>query len=213
MNKIKNIADAILRAEKVIVYSGAGISTESNIPDFRSPGGVWEKSDHVEFTHHKFLVSEESREKYWQFSKLMWPKIRDAESNSGHYALAELYQMGKLDCVITQNVDGLHQKAGIPEKKLIEVHGTVKWILCLNCGIRYPRKEIHIRLVSGVKVPRCDICGGLLKSATVSFGQQMPEIEMQQAEEKSAACDLFLVAGSSLVVYPAAMVQNWLSLI
>jgi len=204
VNKIDTVSDTILQSKRVVVFTGAGISTESGIPDFRSPGGIWDKSDPNELTYQKFLASEVSREKYWEFSKLMWPKIRDAKPNLGHYAIAELYRLGKLNCVITQNVDGLHQKSGVPEEEVIELHGTVKWIICLECGARYPRRQIHSRLESGEKVPRCGICGGILKSATISFGQPMPERETRQAETRSAVCDLFLVAGSSLVVYPAA---------
>ena len=112
--------------------------------------------------------------------------------------------MGKLDCVITQNIDSLHQKSGVPEEKVIELHGTMKWVICLGCGKRYPREEIQGRLDSGEKVPKCDACSGILKTATISFGQPMPERETREAQLRSANCDLFLVAGSSLVVYPAA---------
>ena len=127
-----------------------------------------------------------------------------AKPNRGHYAIAELYEMGKLDCVITQNIDGLHQKSGIPEERIIELHGTAWWVNCLECGRRYPREEIQTRVAAGEKVPKCDACGGIMKPATISFGQSMPERETLEAERRSAACDLFLVAGSSLVVYPAA---------
>lgn len=204
MNKINAISDAILQSKRVVVFTGAGISTESGIPDFRSPGGVWDRFNPDEFTYQKFLSSEVSREKYWEFSKSLWSTIANAKPNLGHYAIAELYHLGKLDCVITQNIDGLHQKSGLPEEKIIELHGTTKWVICLECGARYPRKPIQNRLESGEKVPRCDTCGGIMKPATIAFGQPMPERETRQAEVRSAACDLFLVAGSSLVVYPAA---------
>jgi NAD-dependent deacetylase len=127
-----------------------------------------------------------------------------AKPNAGHYAIVELHRMGKLDCVITQNIDGLHQKSGIPEERVIELHGTAWWVNCLECGRRYSREEIHQRLGSGEKVPKCHACGGIMKPATISFGQPMPEKETLEAERRSAACDLFLAAGSSLVVYPAA---------
>ncbi len=204
MDKIEAVADMIPQSKKIVVFTGAGISTESGISDFRSPGGIWEKFDPNEFTYQKFLSSPESREKSWEFAKSLWPEIANAKPNQGHYAIAELHHMGKLDCVITQNIDFLHQRSGVPEEKVIELHGTVKWVLCLECGEKYPREQIQTRLEAGEKVPLCDACGGILKQATVSFGQPMPERETHEAEMRSASCDLFLVAGSSLVVYPAA---------
>jgi len=204
VNKIDTVADMILHSKRVVVFTGAGISTESGIADFRSPGGIWDIFDPDEFTYQKFLESEENREKRWKYSKLFWVKLANTVPNNGHYAIAELYKLGKLDCVITQNIDGLHQKSGLPEEKVIELHGTMKWVICLECGAKYPRVQIQSRLESGLKVPRCDKCGGILKSGTISFGQPMPEKVVQQARERSATCDLFLVTGSSLVVYPAA---------
>jgi len=204
VNQIDTIASMALGARNIVVFTGAGHSTESGIADFRSPGGIWGRFDPREYTYQKFLLNEANREKYWEFSRLLWPTIDKAEPNRGHYAIAELYQLGKLDCVITQNIDNLHQKSGIPEEKVIELHGTMKWVICLDCGSRYPREEIQQRLEVGEKVPRCDSCGGILKPATVAFGQPMPERETREAERRAAACDLFLVAGSSLVVYPAA---------
>ena len=204
VNQIDIASDMILGSKKIVVFTGAGISTESGIADFRSPGGIWDRFDPNEFTYQKFLSGEASREKYWEFSKSLWPTIDKAEPNRGHYAIAELHHIGRLDCVITQNIDGLHQKSGIPEEKIIELHGTMKWVICLECGRRYPREEIQRRLEHGEKVPRCDDCGGITKPATIAFGQPMPERETREAERRSAACDLFLVAGSSLVVYPAA---------
>jgi NAD-dependent deacetylase len=204
MNKIDAASDIVLQASKVVVFTGAGISTESGISDFRSPGGIWDRFDPNELVYQNFLSSEASREKYWELSRLMWATIADAETNRGHYAIAELYHMGKLDCVVTQNVDSLHQKSGVPEEMVIELHGTMKWVNCLECGLRYPREQIQVRLEGGEKAPRCDSCGGIMKSATIAFGQAMPERETREAERRSAACDLLLVAGSSLVIYPAA---------
>jgi NAD-dependent deacetylase len=197
-------ANMILESKKIAVFTGAGISTESGISDFRSPGGIWSRFDPGEFTFQKFLSSEEGRGKYWAFSSSTWPEMAAAEPNPGHNAIAELYHMGKLDCVITQNIDNLHQKSGIPEERVIELHGTAWWVKCLECGQRYPREEVHRRFESGEKVPKCDACGGIMKPATISFGQAMPEEETREAERRSTACDLFLVAGSSLVIYPAA---------
>lgn len=204
VDKIDIVANMILESRRIVVFTGAGISTESGIPDFRSPGGIWDRFDPDEFTYQKFLSSQVSREKYWEFSKLLWPIIAEAKPNRGHYAIAEFNHLGKLDCVITQNIDGLHQKSGVPEEKVIELHGTLRWVICLECGRRYPTEEIQRRLGSGERVPRCDGCGGIVKPAIISFGQPMPEKETREAERRSSGCDLFLVAGSSLVVYPAA---------
>ena len=204
MDKIAVVADMIRESKRVVVFTGAGVSTESGIPDFRSPGGVWERYDPNELTYQKFLSSDTSREKYWAYHKEVWYPMKQAEPNPGHYAIAELDRMGKLDCVITQNVDYLHQRAGIPDDKVIELHGTIHWVNCLGCQKRYLREEIQRRLEEGVKIPTCDDCGGYLKPATVAFGQPMPQWETSEAEHRSAACDLFIVGGSSLVVYPAA---------
>jgi len=204
VSQIETAADMILKSKKLVVFTGAGMSTESGISDFRSPGGVWSRFDPNELTFQKFLASEENREKYWDFSTSSWSEMAAAQPNPGHQAIAELDGIGKLDCVITQNIDGLHQRSGISEEKVIELHGTARWVSCLECGKRYPREQIQDRLKGGVKVPRCDSCSGIMKPATISFGQAMPERETRQAETKAAACDLFLVAGSSLVVYPAA---------
>jgi len=204
MSQIDAAADMIAQSKKLVVFTGAGLSTESGISDFRSPGGVWSRFDPSEFTFQKFLSSEESRGKYWEFSTSSWVEMAKAKPNPGHKAIAELDSIGKLDCVITQNIDGLHQRSGVPEEKVIELHGTARWVNCLECGQRYPREQIEERIKGGTKVPRCDSCGGIMKPATISFGQAMPERETHEAEDRASACDLFLVAGSSLVVYPAA---------
>jgi NAD-dependent deacetylase len=186
------------------VFSGAGLSTESGIPDFRSPGGVWDRYDPEDFTFQNFLASEASRERYWQMATEFYEPIKTAQPNRAHLAIAELEKLGKLDCVITQNVDGLHHKAGNSEERVIELHGTAIFVSCLNCSKRYDRDEIQERVLRGQKVPRCDDCGGILKPATVSFGQAMPQRETQEAYQRSPACDLFIAVGSSLVVQPAA---------
>lgn len=204
MELIAAVADMILEANKIVVFTGAGFSTESGVPDFRSPGGVWDKFDPGELNYQNFLRSEEIRGKYWQMHKMMWETIREARPNRGHYAVTELYNMGKLDCIVTQNTDGLHQKAGVPDELVIEVHGTMQWAYCLDCQKRYPRGDVHDKMLAGEKVPRCDDCSGILKPATIAFGQMMPPEETREAENRSASCDLFLAAGSSLVVYPAA---------
>jgi NAD-dependent deacetylase len=204
MGAIEAVADMVVASKRLMVFTGAGVSTESGVSDFRSPGGIWDRFDPDELNYQTFMASEAGREKYWQFQRELWPEMVRAQPNPGHYAIAELHRLGKLDCVITQNIDYLHQRAGVPEDSVIELHGTVKWVLCLECGRRYPREEIQARLEAGTKVPRCDSCGGVMKPATVSFGQPMPERETQQAMDAAANCDLFISAGSSLVVYPAA---------
>ncbi len=203
---IKKVAQLIKEAQKVIVFTGAGVSTESGIPDFRSPGGVWHKYNPADFYYQKFLSSEEAREKYWQMSREFYEPLHNAQPNPAHKAVVELEKMGKLDCVITQNIDNLHQKAGNSPEKVIELHGTAISVSCLSCRKKYPREEIQSWLVSGIKVPKCTVCGGILKPDTVSFGQPMPPRETEEAFQRARNCDLFIVIGSSLVVQPAAMV-------
>ncbi len=203
-DRLKEVARWILSAKRVIVFSGAGLSTESGIPDFRSPGGVWDRYNPEDFYFQNFLASEASREKYWQMATEMYEPIKSAQPNQAHLAIAELEKLGKLDCVITQNIDGLHFKAGNSEEKVIQLHGTAIFVSCLSCKKRYDRNEIQERIKEGQKAPRCDDCGGLLKPATISFGQSMPEKETEEAYHRSSLCDLFIVVGSSLVVQPAA---------
>jgi NAD-dependent deacetylase len=198
------IAKWILTSKKIVVFAGAGLSTESGIPDFRSPGGVWDKYDPEDFYFQNFLSSEASREKYWRMSTEMYEPMKKAQPNAAHLAIAELERLGKLDCVITQNIDGLHFKAGNSKEKVIELHGTAMSVSCLDCRKKYDRDEIQERLRNGLKVPTCDDCGGPLKPDTISFGQSMPEKETQEAYHRSSVSDLFIVIGSSLVVQPAA---------
>ncbi len=204
MDYIETVADMVAEAKRVVVFTGAGFSTESDIPDFRGTNGVWTKFDPDELNLPNFLRSEEIREKYWQVHRLFWEAVKDAKPNKGHYAVTELDNMGKLDCVITQNTDGLHQKAGTPDAKVLELHGTMHWVDCLDCHKRYPRDYAHQKMLAGEKVPRCGSCQGILKPATVAYGQSLPERETQESIDRSGECDLFLAAGSSLVVYPAA---------
>lgn len=205
-NLIMKVAEMIKTAKRVIVFTGAGVSTESGIPDFRSPGGVWHKYNPEDFYYQKFLSSEEAREKYWQMSREFYEPVKKAQPNAAHRAVAELEKMGKLDCVITQNVDNLHQKAGNSPEKIIELHGTAISVSCLSCRQKYTREEIQSWLLSGVRVPKCKDCGGILKPDTVSFGQPMPPRETEEAFHRARNCDLFIVIGSSLVVQPAASI-------
>jgi NAD-dependent deacetylase len=198
-------AAALLRnARHAVAFTGAGISTESGIPDFRSPGGTWARYDPEEFSYQRFLTRSESRKKYWAFGREVWPAMRDAQPNEGHKALAALERSGRLRCVITQNIDALHQRAG--SRDVIELHGTATRVGCLSCDKDQPRDEVHARLLAGLYddgEPRC-ACGGLLKPRTISFGQPMPEKETRRAFDEARRCDLLLTVGSSLVVFPAA---------
>jgi NAD-dependent deacetylase len=201
---IRQVAGWIHKAKKVIIFTGAGVSTESGIPDFRSPGGVWQKYNPEDFYYQKFISSEASREKYWQMSREFYEPLKKAEPNEAHRAIVRLEKMGKLDGVITQNIDNLHQRAGTSPEKIIELHGTAISVSCLSCRRKYPREEIQARLRRGVRVPLCDSCGGILKPDTVSFGQPMPVRETAESFDRARNCDLFIVIGSSLVVQPAA---------
>lgn len=201
---IATVADLIKGSSKVVAFTGAGISTESGIPDFRSPGGLWERYDPEEFTYQKFMSSEGSRRLMWQLAKDFTPVLERAAPNAAHLALARLEKMNKLVCVITQNVDYLHQKAGNAENRVIELHGTMRFIKCLSCGERYTAQEIQMVLEDGVEIPECRRCAGILKHEAIAFGEAMPVQAMLKAEHASRTCDLFIVIGSSLVVYPAA---------
>jgi len=200
---IEEASDLLASARNIVAFTGAGHSTESGIPDFRGRDGIWTKYDPNDFTYQKFLNDPEARKRIWR-GMSMFGKVGQVEPNPGHYALAELDGLGKLDCVITQNIDGLHQKAGVPEKKVIELHGTTRYVKCLSCGKRYPSEEIAKKLEEGMEDPVCDDCGGMLKPAAVFFGEPMPMRETAEAQRRSQGCDLMMVLGSSLVVYPAA---------
>ena len=197
------VADLIINARRVVVFTGAGVSTESGIPDFRSRGGIWEKFNPDDFTYQKFLSSVESRRKYWQMFRNR-EVILKSGPNPAHYAIAELHRMGKLDCVITQNIDGLHHRAGVPEDKILELHGNIDWIDCLNCGKRYNFEQVIAILNAGAEIPECEVCHGILKPQVVFFGEPLPENVLEEATARAQGCDLFIVIGSTLIVYPAA---------
>ncbi len=200
MGVIKQLADLIGSARAGIVFTGAGISTESGIPDFRSPGGVWSKQSPVYYDD--FLRSRSERVRYWKMRKEMHADFANARPNDGHRAIARLEQTGRIAAVITQNIDGLHQDAG--SRHVIELHGTNRFIICTSCGKEWLPPEIIARVEAGDEAPECDACGGPLKSKTISFGQAMPEDAMQEAYQLSTDSDVFLAIGSSLVVEPAA---------
>ena len=191
-------------ARNVVAFTGAGISTESGISDFRSPGGVWDRYRIV--TYQEFIASHEARVEYWQMKKELIHEMRGAKPNHAHMALAELEQLGKLKALITQNIDGLHQDAGSSPEMVIELHGTNKKAVCIQCGRIWPIEEIQDRLEKGDLDPQCDACHGYIKPATISFGQPMPEKEMRRAYACASDCDLFFMIGSSLQVEPAASI-------
>ena len=196
-------ARALTRSSSRIVgFTGAGISTESGIPDFRSPDGVWAKFETVYFDD--FLENEESRVEYWRQKTLLWPGMRDAVPNAGHEAFVRLFRSGKLDLLITQNIDGLHQRSGLPPEAVCELHGTNTEAACLSCEDRIPFDEAFRRVQDGESAPRCRRCDGLLKPATISFGQALSPEVLARATDAARDCDLFLAVGSSLVVHPAA---------
>jgi len=206
---IEELADLIVRSSRIVVFTGAGISTESGIPDFRGPEGLWTKYDPSDFTYQKFVTDPAARKRIWSMRDLVGFSWRDFEPNAAHYAVAELERLGKLDCVITQNVDGLHQKAGSSDDIVIQLHGNMQWVKCLTCGARHPFEEVESWLQRGVEDPSCVQCGGILKPEGVFFGEAMPMRETMEAERRSRACDLCIVVGSSLVVYPAALMPQY----
>lgn len=196
------LADLIRDASRIVVFTGAGISTESGIPDFRSPGGVWSKMKPIYFD--EFVSSEARRREAWTRTFAGSAGWTGREPNAGHFAVARLVHSGKASAIITQNVDNLHQDSGVPADKVIELHGNASYATCLDCGLRHELEVLKQSFLGTGELPVCRSCGGIVKTATISFGQSMPEGPMARAEEETLACDLFLVLGSSLVVYPAA---------
>lgn len=201
MSPAEQLAQLIRESNRAIVFTGAGISTESGIPDFRSPGGVWSKMSPIYY--QDFVASREKRREAWSRVYNKTAGWTGATPNDGHHAIAKLVEMGKVSTVITQNVDNLHQDSGVPDEKVIEIHGNACYAKCLNCGKRYEFEDLRPRYQADEDLT-CLFCEGLLKSATISFGQAMPEREMMFAEAEAANADLCIVLGSSLVVYPAA---------
>ncbi|MFH2013185.1 MAG: NAD-dependent deacylase [Pseudomonadota bacterium] len=205
---ISQLAELIINSKRIVVFTGAGVSTESGIPDFRSPGGIWTKHDPEDFTYQKFVSSKEARRKmYGMLEESGF--TAGATPNAAHYAIAELEKMGKLDCVITQNVDGLHQKAGNSEHKVFQLHGNMVRAICLDCNKHYPLENIINKVKKGGDDPKCVECGGVLKPDAVLFGETLPPRVLNEATSRSAKCDLFIVIGSSLVVYPAAYMPTY----
>ena len=189
-------------ANVVVPFTGAGISTECGIPDFRSPGGLWTKYQPIVFD--EFIASADMRSESWRRRFAMDAQFSTARPGCGHLALASLHRFGKIPVVITQNIDNLHQASGFADDKVVELHGNTTYATCLDCSRRYELAWVRERFEAAGRAPDCDDCGGYIKTATISFGQAMPEAAMRRAEALSSACDLFLAIGSSLVVWPAA---------
>ena len=202
MEDFERLQQELAAARRIVAFTGAGISTESGIPDFRSPGGIWTRYKPIYFDD--FMASEEMRRESWRRKFATDETLMKAEPNAGHRALAMLAEQGRLSAVITQNIDGLHQRSGIPDAKVIELHGNATYATCLDCGHRHELAPIRAAFLGAGRLPLCEKCEGIVKTATISFGQAMPEIPMARAQEEVMGCDLCLVLGSSLVVYPAA---------
>lgn len=195
------LAERIAEAETVVIFTGAGISTESGIPDFRGPNGLWKKIEPIYYD--EFVSSETARREDWKRRFAFRDQVAAVEPNQAHRAIARLIASGKANAVITQNIDGLHGRAGVPDDRLIELHGNATWAACLDCDARSTLEEAEAVIAATGRTPRC-ACGGLIKAAVISFGQAMPSREMQRAEEAIQQADLFVAVGSSLTVQPAA---------
>ena len=199
---VAELAALLRRARRGVVFTGAGISTESGIPDFRSPGGIWTRMMPVQF--QDYIADPNARRVSWERRFEMEETWNRVQPNDGHRAVAELVARGHIAHVITQNIDNLHQAGGVPEGKVIELHGNTRYAKCLTCGARAEIADIRTYFDSHGDAPDCLFCGGIVKTATISFGQAMPEAEMARAEQACLSADLVLAMGSSLVVYPAA---------
>jgi NAD-dependent deacetylase len=202
MSSRDRLAKLIAEARRAVAFTGAGISTESGIPDFRSPGGIWSRMKPITFD--EFVGSEAKRREAWTRAFSGVAGWVGAQPNEGHLAIARLVARGTVSAVITQNVDNLHYESGIPATQIIELHGNASYATCLACGLRHELEMLKQTFLGRDEIPACRACGGIVKTATISFGQAMPREAMARAETATLACDLFLVLGSSLVVYPAA---------
>ena len=202
-DELQAFADLIEGARNIVFFTGAGISTESGIPDFRSPGtGLWNKIKPIQF--QDFMASDDVRQESWRRRFTGERSMENAVPNLGHRAIAELVERGQCIGIITQNVDNLHQDSGVPADRVVELHGNASYAHCMSCATRYELADLEAQFNAHQRVEPCSRCGGVIKSATISFGQAMPEQEMLRAQEITEACDLMIVVGSSLLVYPAA---------
>ena len=202
MSQRQDLASMIAGARRIVAFTGAGISTESGVPDFRSPGGVWSRMKPIPF--QDFVRDPDMRREAWSRAFSGRAGWTGRAPNAGHLALARLYAQGRLSNVITQNVDNLHQDSGLPPERVVELHGNASYATCLECGLRHELTELREPFEARGEIPACRDCAGLVKTATISFGQTVPADALARSQAEAKACDLFLVLGSSLVVYPAA---------
>jgi NAD-dependent deacetylase len=198
----ERLAGLVASADRLVPFTGAGLSTECGIPDFRSPNGLWSLNKPIHF--EEFVASPQARREAWRRRFAMEASFAGARPGRGHRAIARWVEEGRSPGVITQNVDNLHQESGIAVDKLVELHGNTTFATCLSCGTRHELGWIRTRFEAEGDAPPCRACGGIVKTATVSFGQAMPQVAMRRAKALAATCDLFLAIGSSLIVYPAA---------
>jgi NAD-dependent protein deacetylase/lipoamidase len=199
---IEMLGNMIAEAGIIVPFTGAGISTECGIPDFRSPGGVWTRNRPIPFD--EFVASQDARDESWRRRFAMEPSFAAAKPGRGHRALATLYKAGKIPAIVTQNIDNLHQVSGFAPDHVVELHGNTTYARCIGCQQRYEIAWVRSLFDETGEAPSCSACGDPVKTATISFGQSMPEDEMRRAAELAQHCDLFLAIGSSLVVWPAA---------
>jgi NAD-dependent deacetylase len=192
------------RAERIVFFTGAGVSTESGLADFRSAGGIWSRYDPADFTFSRFVSDEDVRRRYWAIEREIYAAMKAATPNAAHRAMAFFEARGQLAAVVTQNIDGLHQRGGVSPENVIELHVTALDVVCLRCAARGPREPVEARLAAGDALPRCETCNGILKPATVMFGEMLPDGAFERAAALAESCDLCVVVGSSLVVTPAA---------
>jgi len=204
---VRQLAELIAASEQIVAFTGAGVSTESGIPDFRSPGGVWDRYGPINF--QDFLRDPESRRETWRRGLHTYPVVAAARPNPAHAALVELERLGKLRAVVTQNIDGLHQAAGHDPERVVELHGNAHGVRCLECSANFSRADVQRRVLEGEDEPACSACRGVLKPTSVSFGEPMPLEAVRRAEREARASDLCLVVGSSLVVFPAAYIPRY----
>jgi NAD-dependent protein deacetylase/lipoamidase len=204
--KVHQLAKKIAGGGSTVIFTGAGISTESGIPDYRSQGGIWDQFRPVYFD--EFMSSRDARIEYWRQKDELYTDLLNAKPNAAHMAVADLFKAGLVQAIITQNIDGLHQESGIPDENVIELHGSNRRVRCMTCKKTSSIHDAHERIKKGDPAPEC-ACGGYLKPDTVSFGQSMPADDLQRSIDLSNACDVFIVIGSTLLVQPAALLPDY----
>lgn len=209
--QIEAVAGLIKQSKKVLIFTGAGVSTESGIPDFRGADGIWSKYDPEDFTIQRFMADKRARKLHWDLLADGKLSMFKADPNPAHLAITELNATGKLYGVVTQNVDGLHQRAGLPDEMVFQLHGDLSHAKCLDCGSRFPMQTVAKWMSQDIDEPICEKCSGMLKPDAVLFGEQLPFEVLSEAERRSRNCDLCIVLGSTLSVYPASLIPRYAS--